>query len=388
MNDLSSRINQVSSSPTVALNALAKEMMAKGENVINFTIGEPDFDTPEHIKEAAVRAIKDGFTKYTSPQGILPLREALSKKFQEENNIEYTPEEIIVTSGAKDALYMLFQVLLNPGDEVIIFAPYWVSYPEQVKLAGGIPKIVDTKEDFSLPGGRLEESISAKTKALIINSPCNPSGAMCSQQDLKRLVEIAKSKNLFLVSDEIYEKILYEGEPYSPASLDREAWEHTVTINGVSKTYAMTGWRIGYAAGPKEIVGSMKKLQSQSVSSPSSISQKAALAALEGPQTPVEQMVQKFRERRDYLMERLKKSSFFAVRECKGAFYIFPSFQARGKFTTSTDLCQFLLKEGKVATVPGSAFGREGHIRISYATSLENIKEGIDRIQSIVEADG
>jgi len=360
-------------------------MMAKGEKVINFSIGEPDFDTPEYIKEAAIQAIKEGFTKYTSPQGILPLREALSKKFSEENGINYTPEEIIITSGAKDALYMLFQVLLEPGDEVIIFAPYWVSYPEQVKLAGGTPKIVDTEEDFSIPWERLKESISAKTKAIIANSPGNPSGVVYSQQDLQRLVEIAKSKKLFLVSDEIYEKIIYGEKHHSPASFDKEARECTVTINGVSKTYAMTGWRIGYAAAPKQIIGGMKKLQSQSVSSPSSISQKAALAALEGSNASVEEMVRKFRERRDYLTERLGNNNFFSLREGKGAFYLFPSFKTSDRFKTSSAFCQFLLEEGKVATVPGSAFGKEGYIRISYATSLENIKEGIDRIQLIVQ---
>ena len=382
---LSSRIEKVSPSETLALNALIKQAVAQGEKIVNLTVGEPDCDTPEYIKEAAVKAIKDGFTKYTPPEGILPLREAIQKKFAEENGIKYNPNEIIVTTGAKDALYMLFQVILNEGDEVIIVSPYWVSYPPQVRLAGGIPKIISAPENFSFPIDEFEKTISKKTKAVIINSPCNPSGAVYDETTLRRIAEIAQKHNIFIVSDEIYEKIIYEGGHVSIASFSPDIKNITITINGFSKTYSMTGWRIGYLAGPEEIVKGINKIQSQSTSCPVSISQKAALAALQGPQDTIKVMVNEFRKRRDYLIAELRKLDFFSIGESPGSFYLFPSIRLSKRFLSSEEFCMHLIKEGGVGTVHGSAFGKEGYIRISYATSIENLEEAINRIQKILK---
>lgn len=382
---LSSRIEKVNPSETLALNALIKQAVAQGKKIVNLTVGEPDFDTPEYIKEAAVKAIKDGFTKYTPPEGILPLREAIQKKLAEENGIKYNPNEIIVTTGAKDALYMLFQVILNEGDEVIIVSPYWVSYPPQVRLAGGIPKIISAPENFSFPIDEFEKTISKKTKAVIINSPCNPSGAVYDETTLRRIAEIARKHSIFIVSDEIYEKIIYEGEHVSIASFSPDIKNITITINGPSKTYSMTGWRIGYLAGPEEIVKGINKIQSQSTSCPVSISQKAALAALQGSQDTVKVMVNEFRKRRDYLIAELRKLDFFSIGESPGSFYLFPSIRLSKRFPSSEEFCMHLIKEGGVGTVHGSAFGKEGHIRISYATSMENLKEAIDRIRKTLK---
>jgi aspartate aminotransferase len=379
--ELPSRLEKVAPSATLTLNALVKQMTAEGKSIINLTVGEPDFDTPKHIKESAIKAIKDGFTKYTPPEGILSLREAIQNKLAEENSIKYTPNEIIVTAGAKDALYLLFQVILNEGDEVIIPSPYWVSYPQQVRLAGGTPKTIPTSGNFSFPMDDFQKTISNKTKAVIINTPCNPSGAVFDETTLRKIAEIARGNNILIVSDEIYENFIYEGKHASIASFSPEIKNITITINGFSKTYAMTGWRIGYLAAPEQIVKGVKKIQSQSTSCASSISQKAALGALQGPQDAIKEMVNEFRRRRDYLIEQLKKMEFFSIAESPGTFYLFPSIRLNEKFSTSENFCMHLLKENGVGTVHGSAFGKEGHIRISYATKMENLEEAISRIE-------
>jgi aspartate aminotransferase len=383
---LSNRIEKTVPSATLALNALAKQLASEGKKIINLTVGEPDFDTPENIKEAAIKAIKDGFTKYTPPQGILSLREAIQKKFAKENNINYKPDEIIVTTGAKDALYLLFQVILSEGDEVIVPSPYWVSYSQQVILAGGVPKIISSSENFDFPIDKFQEAISNKTKAVIINSPCNPSGAVYDEATLRKIAGIAQQNNILIITDEIYEKIIYEGKHSSIASFSPEIKDLTVTINGFSKTYAMTGWRIGYLAGPETIVKGVKKIQSQSTSCASSISQKAALEAMQGPQDFICEMVSEFRKRRGYLIKELNSIEFFSVGESKGTFYLFPSVKLNDKFSTSEQFAKYLLKEAGVATVHGSAFGREGHIRISYATKMENLEGAIARIEKTLKS--
>lgn len=383
---LSNRLEKVEPSATLAINALVKSLASEGKKVINLTVGEPDFDTPDNVKEAAIRAIKDGFTKYTPPQGILKLREAIQKKLSEENGVQYTPDEIIVTTGAKDALYLLFQVILNKGDEVIILSPYWVSYPQQVILAGGIPKIIPASDNFSFSIDEFRKAISDKTKAVILNSPCNPSGAVFDEQTLMEIAGIAQKNNILIVSDEIYEKIIYEGANASIASFSEEIKSRTVTINGFSKTYSMTGWRIGYLGGPEEIVKGIKKIQSQSTSCASSISQKAALEALQGPQDFIKKMVLEFKKRRDYLVENLNKSEFFSIGESPGTFYVFPSIKLNERFPTSEEFAMHLLKENGVGTVHGSAFGKEGHIRISYATKMENLEEAIAKIEKTLKS--
>lgn len=388
---ISERAKKVKPSPTLAVDSRAKELKAKGMDIVNFGVGEPDFDTPEHIKEAAIKAIKEGFTKYTPVGGIDELKEAIIEKLERDNGLKYGKENIIVSCGAKHSLYNIAQALFGPGDEVIIPSPYWVSYPDQVLLNDAQPVIVETYEenDFMLSQEALKEKITPRTKAIILNSPSNPTGFIYTEKALQEIAEVALKHNLYIISDEIYEKLIYDGEKHiSIASLSEEIKNRTIVVNGLSKSHAMTGWRIGYAAGPVDIIKAMTKIQSQSTSNPTSIAQKAAVAALRGPQDCVERMRQEFEKRRNYLVAELNKIEGISCKMPKGAFYAFPNIKkilGKKGINSSMDLSIYLLEKALVALVPGSAFGAEGYIRISYATSMENLEKGIERIRKAVE---
>ena len=389
---LSERIRTIKPSPTLAMNAKALSMRAAGVDVISFGVGEPDFDTPKHIREEAIRAIEEGFTRYTAVGGIPELKNAIVEKFKRDNNLSYEPDEVMVSCGGKHVLYNLAQAFLNPGDEVIIPAPYWVSYPPIVILAGASPVIVGTQEadDFKLSPESLEKAITPRTRLLILNSPSNPTGSVYTESELRALIEVILKYNIWVISDEIYEKLIFDDRPFhSVAQLSEEAKSKTFVVNGVSKTYAMTGWRIGYVAGPRQIMAGMTKIQSQSTSNPNSIAQKAAVAALNGPQDSIEAMVEAFVSRREYLLERLNAIKGVHCNVPGGAFYAFPNFshyfnaETEGRaIKGSVDLCEYLLTEARVALVPGIAFGDDSFMRFSYATGLETIKEGLDRIES------
>lgn len=393
---LSERARAISPSPTLAIDARAKEMKAQGIKVVNFGVGEPDFDTPQHIKEAATAALAAGMTKYTPVGGIPELKEAIVAKFAHDNGLTYSPDEIVVSVGAKHSLYNAIQVLCDEGDEVIVPAPYWVSYVEQVKLAGGVPKIVRTSLDngFKLTPEELRAALSPRARVLILNTPSNPTGAVYDRRELEALAEVALSAGLTIVSDEVYEKLVYDGNQHvSIASVAPEVQAQTVVINGVSKAYAMTGWRIGYVGAPREVARAMTRLQSHSTSNPTSIAQAAALAALIGPQEPVQEMVAAFARRRAYILERLQALPGVACPAPGGAFYVFPDFSAywgreyKGKrIGNSTDLAQIFLEEAQVAVVPGIAFGDDNCIRFSYAASRATIAEGLDRVARVIEA--
>lgn len=391
----SERTRKVSPSPTLAMDAKAKEMKAAGIDVVNFGVGEPDFDTPDNIKEAAIRAIRGGFTKYTPVGGILPLKDAIIEKFRNDNDLEYSREEVIVSCGAKHSLYNIAQALLSPGDEVLIPKPYWVSYPDQVLLNDATPVFIKTKEadNFLLKPEALTEKISTRTKALILNSPSNPTGLTYDKNTLERIAEIILKHDMYIVSDEIYEKLTYDGFKHiSIASLDKELKRKTIVVNGLSKTYAMTGWRIGFAAGPREFIKVMENIQSQSTSNPTSIAQKAAVEALTGPQHFISEMRSEFDKRRLYLLNALNTIGNVSCITPKGAFYAFPNIsQIYGKHSngkairSSSDLALYLLEEAKVALVHGAAFGDDNHIRLSYATSIDEIRKGIQRIRESLE---
>lgn len=378
---ISKRMGSVSPSPTLFLSAKAKELKRKGEKVINLTCGEPDFDTPSFIKKEAIQAIKEGFTKYTPSRGISELVEEIRRKFKEENGISYSPSEIVVTCGTKQALFSLFQVLCEEGDEVIIPSPYWVSYPEIVKLSGAKPIFWEMDEKFRLRIKELERLLTPRTRALILNSPHNPTG-MVWEEEIKEIVKIIEDKPIWLVSDEIYEKLIFEGKHISPAGLGERIGKRTFIINGVSKTYSMTGWRIGYMAGPEKIISKVVVLQSHSTSCPNSIAQRAALGALSGKGGEVGKMREEFKRRRDFLLREWKKIST-EFTPPRGTFYFFPKVKEflGGKIKNSLELARWLLEEKKVAVVPGSAFGREGYLRISFATSPEELQEGVKRIR-------
>lgn len=392
---LAERTKKIKPSPTLAVDSKAKEMKVKGFDVVNFGVGEPDFDTPEHIKEAAIKAIKEGFTKYTPVGGIDELKEAIIEKLEKDNKIKYKKENILVSCGAKHSLYNIAQALFGPGDEVIIPAPYWVSYPDQVLLNDAKPVILETYEEdnFMLRPELLKEKITKKTKAIIINSPSNPTGFIYNEKVLQEIAEIALKNNIYIISDEIYEKLIYDGMRHiSIASFSEEIKERTILVNGLSKSHSMTGWRIGYAAGPADIIKAMTNIQSQSTSNPTSIAQKAAVAALKGPQECVEEMRKEFEKRRNYLVNELNNISGISCKMPQGAFYVFPNVkQILGKkvgsmeINSSMDLSIYFLEKAQVALVPGSAFGAEGYIRISYATSMENLSKGIERIRNALE---
>ena len=391
---LSVRAQSIKPSPTLAIDERAKVMKENGIDIVNFGVGEPDFDTPDNIKEAAIKAIRDGFTKYTPVGGIDPLKDAIIEKFSNDNSLYYTREEIIVSCGAKHSLYNIAQALFSPGDEVLIPSPYWVSYPEQVLLNDAVPIFVKTSEEnsFMVKPETLESHITKKTKALILNSPSNPTGLTYTKKKLEQLAEVALRHNLYVISDEIYEKLIYDGVVHTGiASLGDEIKSKTIVVNGLSKSYAMTGWRVGYAAGPKEIIKAMTNIQSQSTSNPTSIAQKAAIEALRGPQNFINVMLAEFDKRRRFLVNELNAIPGISCISPTGAFYAFPNTsKLYGKSTNNTvissssDFSLYLLDHAKVALVHGGAFGNDHHIRISYATSIDEIKKGVNRIKEAV----
>jgi aspartate aminotransferase len=379
----------------LALNAKANQLKAQGVDVVNFGVGEPDFDTPENIKQAAIKAIQEGFTRYTPVGGIPELKEAIIKRFQEDIGLSYKPVEVMVSCGGKHALYNLFQVLFDQGDEVVVPAPFWVSYPPMLMLAEATPVIIPTKEEngFKLTAEELKERITPKTRGIILNSPSNPTGMVYSRQELEALAGVVLAYDLIVISDDIYDKILFDGASFvNLAMLAPELKERTFVLNGVSKTYAMTGWRIGYAAGPAQAIAAATNLQSQSTSNPTSIAQKASVEALNGPQAFVGQMLKEFAWRRDDIHRRLLEIPGVTAPKPGGAFYIFPNLSAyfdrlkpAAGQTHSQALAEYLLEEAKVAAVPGQEFGEDACIRLSYATSRERIATGVTRIREALE---
>ncbi|HEY9059016.1 MAG TPA: pyridoxal phosphate-dependent aminotransferase [Pseudobacteroides sp.] len=391
---LSTKALSISPSSTLAIDAKAKKMKADGIDVIGFGAGEPDFDTPDHIKEAAIKAINDGFTKYTPASGTLELKQAVCKKFERDNGLSYAPSNIVISNGAKHSLVNAFQAICNPGDEVIIPAPYWVSYPEMVKLADGVPVIVNTTEEsgFKFTIEQLEAAITPKTRAIVINSPSNPTGMIYSKEELKAVADLAVSKEIYIVSDEIYEELIYDGyEHVSIASFNDKIKDLTIVVNGVAKSYAMTGWRIGYTASNAKIAEIMGNVQSHATSNPNSIAQKAAEAALNGPQDAVGMMVQEFIKRRDYMVEKINSIPGLSCIKPNGAFYVMMNISKiigkelyGKKINGSDDFANILLEKANVALVPGSGFGTDIHVRLSYATSIKNITEGLNRIEKFL----
>lgn len=392
---LSDRASGISPSPTLAIDAKAKALKKQGVNIINFGVGEPDFDTPKNIKSAAVQAIEDGFTKYTPAGGTLELKEAICRKLKQDNGLDYTTANIVVNVGAKHSLYNVMQVILNPGDEVILPAPYWVSYVEQIKLGGAVPVILRTKQEnqFKITPQQLSEVITDRTKAIILNSPSNPTGQVYDAEELRALAAVLMENKIIVISDEIYEKLVYDGRKHVSIIMAEPAIKaQTILINGMSKAYAMTGWRIGYIAAPENIAKACSSLQSHSTSNPTSIAQKAALEALNGPQTAVEEMVAEFAERRDLAHALLTAIPGIKCNKPEGAFYLFPDVSAylhkkykEQMIDDTTVLADLLLTEASVAIVPGIAFGSENNVRLSYATSRENIKTGIQRIADFLD---
>lgn len=387
---LSERIKEIGPSPTLAISAKAKRMKREGIDVVSFGAGEPDFDTPLHIKESAIKSINNGFTKYTPTTGIPELKEAICEKFKKDNGIEYTTDEVIVSCGAKHILYNIFQVICNQGDSVIIPSPYWVSYPEMVRLAGGEPVFLNTKEeDNFIPDPKdIEKEITPRTKVVIINSPNNPTGSVYPRDVLESISEIVVRKGILLISDEVYEKLIYDGERhFSPASFSPQIKAHTITVNAVSKTYAMTGWRIGYAGGPKDIISAMGRLQDHSTSNPTSFAQVASVTALRGPQDCVEEMVNVFTKRRDFAIGRLKEIRGITFSVPRGAFYIMINISKflGGRFKNATELASSLLDEAHVAIVPCCGFGAPEYLRMSFAISEDEIDKGLSRIKGFLE---
>ena len=390
MMKLSERMAQIQPSPTLAINTKAKALRAAGVDVISFGVGEPDFDTPEHICLAAADAIKEGFTRYTPVGGIDELKDAIIGEFKNSYGLSYGREEVVVSCGGKHSLYNLAQVLFDPGDEILIPAPYWVSYPDIVRLADAVPVIVPTYEEdqFKLRPETLEQAITDRSKGLILNSPSNPTGSTYSREELERLAPVVLKHGLPVISDDIYYRILFQGQSWvNIAMLGEDLRKQTIIVNGVSKTYAMTGWRIGYLAGPAEIVAAVTKIQSQSTSNPSSIAQKAAVAALTGPQDCVTEMVAAFEKRRDHMTSRLEKLPGVSVINPTGTFYIFANFSSYygraydGQLIQgSLDLSAYLMDKVHLAVVPGVAFGEDSCLRFSFAVSMEQIDKGVDRL--------
>jgi aspartate aminotransferase len=390
----STRIQTVQSSLTLEITALANELKAKGEDVISFGAGEPDFNTPDNIKQAAIRAIQANQTHYTPVSGTNELKDAVIQKFKRDNGLDYQRNQIVVSCGAKHSLFNLAQVLWDVGDEIIVPAPYWLSYPEMIRLAGATPVIVETTDanEFKITARQIESAVTANTRAIIINSPSNPTGSAYSKQELEAIAECALKHKLLVISDEIYEKIVFDDfEPISIASLSKEMQANCVVVNGMSKCYAMTGWRIGYLAANKEIASQVNKIQSQSTSNPTSISQAASIEALTGPQDAITHMVEEFTIRRNLLLDLLLNIDGVTCYRPVGSFYAFPDFSAfYGKsfqgqpVQGSIEFCKFILKEAKVALVPGAAFGADNNIRISFATTQENIRQGVERIAKAV----
>jgi aspartate aminotransferase len=392
---LSLRAQKIKPSPTLAIDSRAKAMKASGIDVINFGVGEPDFDTPENIKEAACKAIKDGFTKYTAVGGIDPLKDAIIGKFERDQDLSYKREEIIVSCGAKHSLYNIAQALYGPGDEVIIPSPYWVSYPDQVLLNDATPVFVKTYEadSFMIRPEALEACITKNTKALILNSPSNPTGMLYDRETLAKIAELAVRHDFYVVSDEIYEKLVYDSYSHvSIASLGAEIKDRTLVVNGLSKSHAMTGWRLGYTAGPADVIKAMTNIQSQSTSNPSSITQKAAVEALNGPQDFIGVMLAEFDKRRKFVVAELNTVPGITCVMPNGAFYAFPNTSevygsrfGTKEINSSADLALYFLDEARIALVHGDAFGDDNYLRISYATNIEDIRRGLDRIRQAVQ---
>jgi len=397
MSIVSNSLKRIKPSPTIAVTQKARELKASGKDIIGLGAGEPDFDTPDNIKQAAIQAIKDGDTKYTAVDGTPALKDAIIKKFERENNLKYQIDQITVGAGGKHVIYNAMMATLNEGDEVVVPAPYWVSYPDMVLLAGGIPVILECneKQGFKINPSELEKTITKKTKWIILNSPSNPTGACYSEKDIREIAKVLeKHPHVYILSDDIYEHVVYAGFKFFTIAQIDSLKDRVLTMNGVSKAYSMTGWRIGYAAGPKEIIKAIAKIQSQSTTNPSSISQAAAVEALNGTQDFIKQRAKSFQERRDYVVKTLNEIEGIECLNPDGAFYVFPSCKGLiGKKESNgnvikkdTDFVQSLLENNDVAVVQGSAFGLEGFFRISYATSMENLKKAMEKISSFCKS--
>jgi aspartate aminotransferase len=389
---LSKRVQLIKPSPTLAVTNKANELRASGKDIIGLGAGEPDFDTPSHIKQAAIEAIEAGKTKYTAVDGTPELKQAIMKKFKRDNNLEYDANQILVSSGGKQSFFNLSLALLNPGDEVIIPAPYWVSYPDMVKISEGIPVILETEQSsrFKINAQQLESAITNKTRLFVLNSPSNPTGVSYTKAELTSLGEVLrKHPHVMIATDDMYEHILWTDEPFSNIlNVCPDLYDRTFVLNGVSKAYSMTGWRIGYAAGPTKVIAAMKKIQSQSTSNPCSISQAAAAAALNGSQACIKEMVTEFKKRHDYLVAALNELPGVECINSDGTFYAFPNFQAAIDANPNTEddiaMAEFLLSDAGVALVPGSAFGAPGCMRLSFATSMEILQEAIVRLKKVL----
>ena len=392
---ISKKIGKINPSPTLALDEKVKQLKASGEDVIGFGAGQPDFDTPDYIKDAAINAIKDGFTKYTPASGTPELKKSIAEKLKRDNGLDYEPSQIVISNGAKHSLVNAFMAICNPGDEVIVPAPFWVSYPEMIKLADGVPVIIKSETGFKISVSDLEKALTVKTKAVVINSPSNPTGLIYTKQELREIADFAVKNNLYIISDEIYEKLVYDGAKHvSIASFSEEVKERTVIINGLSKSHSMTGWRIGFTASNPRLAKAMSNMQSHATSNPNSIAQKAALAAYEGNDDFVEMMKKEFVKRRNFMVDRINSIDGISCEKPDGAFYVMMDISsAFGKeyygkvIENSDDFCGALLDVAKVGLVPGSGFCAEGYARLSYATSMENIKEGLDRIEKFMKGE-
>ncbi len=383
---LSERVKKVNPSPTLAITAKAKALKSEGKDVITFAAGEPDFDTPDQIKTAAIDAINSGFTKYTPTTGIPELKKLICEKFSRDNQLNYGPEQIVVSCGAKHSIFDIMFVLVDKNDEVLIPSPYWVSYPEMVNLCEGIPRFIKTSPEnsFKMTADDLDKNITSKTKLLVLNSPANPTGCVYTKEELAKIAEICASKKIFVISDEIYEKIIFDGLKHiSLASFGRDIYDLTITVNGLSKSHSMTGWRIGYLGGPQDIVNAISNFQDHSTSNPVSISQKAAVAALSMPDTFSIGMTREFQKRRDYITKRLDKMEKISYVLPKGAFYIFCDIS--GTKMDSLTFCARLLDELLITAIPGIAFGNDDYIRLSFATGLKQIEQGMDRLEGWLE---
>ena len=390
------RVANIKPSPTLAVTARAARLRSEGKDIISFSAGEPDFDTPQHIKDAAIEALKQGFTKYTEVSGTPELKKAVVNKFKRENRLNYRESQVLVSCGCKHSLYNLFQALINAGDEVIIPAPYWTSYPDMVRLADGTPVVIKTsmQQDFKISKSQLLGAISDKTRLIIINSPSNPTGACYTPDELREIGTILKDHpDILIATDDIYEHILWGQKSFTNIlNVCPELYDRTIVFNGVSKAYSMTGWRIGYLAGPEVLVNAMKNIQSQSTSNPTSIAQVAATAALEGDQTYIRMSTEKFKERHDYMYEALNKIDGIRCPASQGTFYIFPNvkdaIERMEGIKDDVRFSELLLDKGGIAVVPGSAFGAPGYIRISFATSMENLQEGVKRLKNCLKQAG
>jgi len=384
---LAERLKKIHPSSTLAITSKARKLRSEGKDIVSFAAGEPDFDTPDFVKDAGIAAIKSGFTKYTPTTGIPELKKLICQKFKKDNSLEYAPDQIVVSNGAKHSIYNALMVLLNQHDEVLIPVPYWVSYPEMVRLCQGSPRFIKAKaaDNFKITLKDLRKHISPKTKVLILNSPSNPTGAVYDRSELEEIASLCIEKNIFVISDEIYEKIIFDGRKHeSIAGFNKDIYDLTITVNGLSKSYSMTGWRIGYLGAPHDVSAAISNLQDHSTSNPNSIAQKAAVAALSAPEDFTRGLCLEFQKRRDYLAERLQKIPKLSFKLPQGAFYIFCDISNTG--LDSTSFAGRLLEEEYVSVIPGAAFGMDDFIRISFATSMEELKKGMDRIERWVSS--